>query len=117
MLKRLVKQAYYCFLDRYSGYNQIVVDPANQEKTAFTFPFGVFAYRMMPFGLYNAPTMFQRCMFSNFFDMIENSIQIFMDDFSAFGTSFDCCFDQLNNILKRCTETNLVLNWENVILW
>lgn len=36
-----------------------------------------------------------------------------MDDFSIFGKSFDSCLDRLNNVLKICTETNLVLNWEN----
>jgi len=51
MLERLAGQTYYCFLDGYSGYNQIVVNPKDQEKTTFTCPFGVFAYRRMPFGL------------------------------------------------------------------
>ena len=51
MLERLAGQAYYCFLDGYSGYNQIAVDPKDQEKTAFTCPYGVFAYRRMPFRL------------------------------------------------------------------
>ncbi|MCI74525.1 reverse transcriptase, partial [Trifolium medium] len=60
MLEMLSGKAYYCFLDGYSGYNQIVVDPVDQEKTAFICPFGVFAYRRMPFGLCNAPTTFQR---------------------------------------------------------
>jgi len=55
MLERLAGKAYYCFLDGYSGYNQITVDPQDQEKTAFTCPFGVFAYRKMSFGLCNAP--------------------------------------------------------------
>ena len=58
MLERLAGQSFYCFLDGYSGYNQIVVDPNDQEKTAFTRPFGVFAYRRMPFGLCNAPAAF-----------------------------------------------------------
>ena len=58
MLERLGGQAYYCFLDGYSGYNQIAIDPRDQEKTAFTFPFSVFAYRRMPFGLCNAPATF-----------------------------------------------------------
>ena len=58
MLERFVRQSFYCLLDGYSGYNQIVVDPNDQEKTAFTCPFGVFTYRRMPFGLCNAPTTF-----------------------------------------------------------
>jgi hypothetical protein len=112
MLERLAKQAYYCFLDGYSGYNQIVVDPADQEKTAFTCPYGVYAYRRMSFGLCNAPTTFQRCMFTIFSDMEEKSMEVFMDDFSVFGKSFEDCLNNLDAALKRCVETNLVLNWE-----
>ena len=62
MLERLAEKKNYCFLDGYSGYNQISVNSADHEKTAFTCPFGIFAYRRMPFGLCNAPTIFQRCM-------------------------------------------------------
>ncbi|XP_020203761.1 uncharacterized protein LOC109789258 [Cajanus cajan] len=112
MLERLAGQAYYCFLDGYSGYNQIAVDPEDQEKTAFTCPFGVFAYRKMPFGLCNAPATFQRCMLAIFSDLVEKCIEVFMDDFSVFGSSFDTCLDNLDTVLKRCVETNLVLNWE-----
>uniref|UniRef100_A0A151UHL8 Retrovirus-related Pol polyprotein from transposon 17.6 n=1 Tax=Cajanus cajan TaxID=3821 RepID=A0A151UHL8_CAJCA len=112
MLERLAGQAYYCFLDGYSGYNQIAVDPEDQEKTDFTCPFGVFAYRKMPFGLCNAPATFQRCMFAIFSDLVEQCIEIFMDDFSVFGSSFEVCLNNLNTVLKRCVETKLVLNWE-----
>lgn len=112
MLERLVGQACYCFLDGYLGYNQIVIDPTDQEKTSLTFRFGIFAYRLMPFRLCNVPATFQRCMFYIFYDMIENSIEVFMDDFFVLGKSYDSCLDQLNNVLKRCIKTNLVLNWE-----
>nr|GEW55532.1 reverse transcriptase domain-containing protein [Tanacetum cinerariifolium] len=60
MLERLARNEFYCFLDGFSGYFQIPIDPQNQEKTTFTFPYGTFAYRRMPFGLCNAPGMFQR---------------------------------------------------------
>ncbi|CAN6544149.1 unnamed protein product [Malus baccata var. baccata] len=112
MLERLAGYAFYCFLDGYSGYNQIVISPEDQEKTTFTCPFGTFAYRRMPFGLCNAPTTFQRCMMSIFSDHVEKIIEVFMDDFSVFGDSFDGCLHNLSVILKRCVETNLVLNWE-----
>jgi len=59
MLERLVGHTFYCFLDGYLGYNQISVNPEDKEKTTFTCPFGVFAYRKMPFGLCNTPTTFQ----------------------------------------------------------
>ena len=71
MLKKLAGQSYYCFLDGYSSYNQIVVDPKDQEKTSFTYPFGVFTYQRMPFGLCNAPATFQRSMMTIFSDMVE----------------------------------------------
>ena len=81
MLERLAGHAYYCFLDGYSGYNQIPIAPEDQEKTTFTCPFGTFAYRRMPFGLCNAPATFQRCMLSIFSDMVERFLEVFMDDF------------------------------------
>ncbi|CAN6544184.1 unnamed protein product [Malus baccata var. baccata] len=100
MLERLAGHSFYCFLDGYSGYNQIVIAPDDQEKTTFTCPFGTFAYRRMPFGLCNAPATFQRCMVSIFSDYVEKIIEIFMDDFSVFGDSFDKCLDNLTLILK-----------------
>ncbi|KAM1573913.1 hypothetical protein ACFX1Z_043317 [Malus domestica] len=112
MLERLAGHSFYCFLDGYSGYNQIVIAPDDQENTTFTCPFGTFAYRRMPFGLCNAPATFQRCMVSIFSDFVEKIIEVFMDDFSVFGDSFDGCLENLTLILKRCVETNLVLNWE-----
>ncbi|CAN6704240.1 unnamed protein product [Malus baccata var. baccata] len=112
MLKRLAGYAFYCFLDGYSGYNQIVITPNDQEKTIFTCPFGTFAYCRMPFGLCNAPATFQRCMMSIFSDYVEKIIEVFMDDFNIFGDSFDGCLHNLSLILKRFVETNLVLNWE-----
>ena len=55
MLDRLAGHPHLCFLDGYSGYNQISIAPEDQEKTTFTCPFGTFAFIRMPFGLYNAP--------------------------------------------------------------
>ncbi|GKC70213.1 reverse transcriptase domain-containing protein [Tanacetum coccineum] len=112
MLERLAGKEFYCFLDGFSGYFQIPIDPQDQEKTNFTCPYGTFTYLRMPFGLCNAPGTFQRCMMAIFHDMIEKTMEVFMDDFSVFGDSFDSCLSNLEKMLKRCEDTNLVLNWE-----
>ncbi|XP_038976654.1 uncharacterized protein LOC113463578 [Phoenix dactylifera] len=107
VLERLAGYAYYCFLDGYSGFNQISISPEDQEKTTFTCPYGTFAFRRMPFGLCNAPATFQRCMMAIFSDFVEKIMEVFMDDFSVFGSSFDSCLDNLSRVLQRCEETNL----------
>ena len=112
MLERLANHQCYCFLDGYSGFFQISIHPDDQEKTTFTCPYGTFAYRRMPFGLCNAPATFQRCMMSIFTDMIEDFMEVFMDDFSVYGSNFKSCLDNLCKVLERCEEKNLVLNWE-----
>ncbi|GJW23629.1 reverse transcriptase domain-containing protein [Tanacetum coccineum] len=112
MLERLAGNEFYCFLDGFSGYFQIPIEPKDQEKTTFTCPYGTFAYRRMPFGLCNAPGTFQRCMMAIFHDMIEKTMEVFMDDFSVFGDSFSSCLANLDRMLKRCEDTKLALNWE-----
>ena len=99
-------------MDGFSGYNQIEIDLNDQEKTTFTCPFGTFAYRRMPFGLCNAPATFQRCMLSIFSDLVERTLEVFMDDFTVYGKSFDNCLTNLEQVLERCVEKHLVLNWE-----
>ncbi|GKA08890.1 reverse transcriptase domain-containing protein [Tanacetum coccineum] len=101
MLERLARNEYYYFLDGFSGYFQIPIDPHDQEKTTFTCPYGTFAYRRMPFGLCNAPGTFQRCMVAIFHDMIEKTMEVFMDDFSVFGNSFKNCISRIDKMLQR----------------
>ncbi|GJR32160.1 reverse transcriptase domain-containing protein [Tanacetum coccineum] len=87
ILERLAGNKYFYFLDGFSGYFQISIEPMDQEKTTFTCPFGTYAYKQMPFRLCNAPATFQRCMLAIFHDMIEESVE-------------------------RCKDAHLVLNWE-----
>ncbi|GJS48752.1 reverse transcriptase domain-containing protein [Tanacetum coccineum] len=56
---------------------------------------------------------FQRCMMAIFHDMIEKTMEVFMDDFSVFGNSFGNCLSRVDKMLQRCEDTNLCLNWEN----
>nr|GEU77918.1 DNA-directed DNA polymerase [Tanacetum cinerariifolium] len=75
MLERLAIDEFYCFLDGFSRYFQILIDPQDQEKTTFTCPYRTFACRRMPFGLCNAPGTFQRCMTTIYHDMIEKTME------------------------------------------
>ncbi|GJV96538.1 reverse transcriptase domain-containing protein [Tanacetum coccineum] len=93
MLERLVENEYYCFLDGFSEYFQIPIDLKDQEKITFTYPY-------------------RTCMMAIFHDMIEETMEVFMDDFSVFGNSFSSCLSYLDKMFKRCEDTNLVLNWE-----
>nr|GEW68449.1 reverse transcriptase domain-containing protein [Tanacetum cinerariifolium] len=112
MLEQLAGNEFYYFLDGFSSYFQIPINPSDQENTTFTCPYGTFAYSIMPFGLYNAPGTFQRCMMAIFHDMIEKTMEVFIDDFSVFGDSFSSCLSHLDTMLQWCEDTNLVLNWE-----
>ncbi|RVW58248.1 Retrovirus-related Pol polyprotein from transposon 17.6 [Vitis vinifera] len=66
----------------------------------------------MSFGLCNAPATFQRCMLSIFSDMVERIMEVFMDDITIYGSTFDECLVNLEAVLNRCIEKDLVLNWE-----
>ena len=70
VLDRLAGHEYYYFLDGCSGYNHIAIALEDQEKMTFTCPYGTFAFRLMPFGLCNAPGTFQHCMMAIFLDMV-----------------------------------------------
>ncbi|GKA99845.1 reverse transcriptase domain-containing protein [Tanacetum coccineum] len=101
MLECLAGNEFYYFLDGFFGYFQILIDPQDQQKTTFTYPYGTFTYRRMPFGLCNALGTFQRCMVAIFHDMIKKTMKVFMDDFLVFGDSFSSCLSHLDMMLKR----------------
>jgi hypothetical protein len=111
MLERIANHS-FCYLDGYSGYHQILIHPDDQSKTTFTCPYGTFAYMQMSFGLCNAPASFQRCMMAIFSDLIEKVMEVFMDNFSIYGKTFEGCLANLDKVLKRCQMADLVLNWE-----
>nr|GEY15245.1 reverse transcriptase domain-containing protein [Tanacetum cinerariifolium] len=111
MLERLVGNVYYCFLDGFSGYFQIPIDPKDQEKTTFTCPYGTFAYKRMPFGLCNAPGTFQR--FIKDFSKISRPMNHLLKKNSPFIFSNECI--QAFRILKeKLTEAPILIapNWD-----
>ena len=112
LLERIYGHPFYCFLDGYSGYFQIEIVVEDQKKTTFTCLFGTYAYRRMPFSLCNAPATFQRCMLSIFSDMVERIMEVYMNDITIYGGTFEDCLANLETVLNKCIEQNLVLNWE-----
>ncbi|CAM6113035.1 unnamed protein product [Calypogeia fissa] len=96
----------YSFLDGYLGYNQIWIKKEDQAKTAFTTEWGIFAFRRMPFGLCNAPGMFQRLMMNIFHDFLRKFLEIFIDDFAIYGRIEDHA-RYLRMTFQRCREVGL----------
>jgi hypothetical protein len=90
----------FSFLDGFSGYNQIQITLEDQDKSTFTYPWGTFAYRVLPFGLCNAPTTFQRAILSIFNDLINEGIEVYMDDFTPYGDDFDQALNNLEKVLE-----------------
>ncbi|CAM8953825.1 unnamed protein product [Rhodiola kirilowii] len=111
MLDRLAGKPYFCFLDGFSGYNQILIAAEDQEQTTFMCPFGTFAFRRMSFGFCNTPGTFQRVVMSIYLELISECVEVFMDDFTLYGNTFDECLLNADRVLARCEET-LVLNYE-----
>ena len=68
----------------------------------FTSPWGTFSYKVLPFGLCNAPATFQRVMIGIFSDMVNHCMEIFMDDFTPYGTDFEDALSNLEKVLKIC---------------
>jgi len=108
----LAGKKFFSFLDGFSGYNQIKIAPQDQDKTTFTSPWGTFAYRVLPFGLCNAPATFQRAVIGIFSDMLNDSLEIFMDDFTPYGVTFEDALQNLEKVLKQCIEAHLALSTE-----
>jgi hypothetical protein len=84
----------------------------DQEKTTFTFPWGTFAYRVLPFGLCNAPATFQRAVLGIFSNLTNDCVEIYMDDFIVYVNTFKEAIENLEKILIRCQEANLAFSHE-----
>ncbi|GJW01256.1 putative RNA-directed DNA polymerase, eukaryota, reverse transcriptase zinc-binding domain protein [Tanacetum coccineum] len=98
--RRVLKVFPYPYHSRRSGENHIHVPVRNLRVQTN-------AVRIIQ-RLDNLSTLYD----SIFYELIEDSMEVFIDDFSVFGSSFDHCLKNLEKVLKRCEETNLVLNWE-----
>jgi transposase InsO family protein len=94
-------------MDLVSAYNQVEVEPVDQEKTAFTTPMGLYQYIRMPFGLNNSPATFSRLVGQVFREEIFQSLLVYLDDIIVFSSEVQSHLDRLENALKRLMQHNL----------
>jgi len=88
---------YFSFLDGFSGYNQIHVTREDQGETTFTYPWGTYSYQVLPFGLCNSATTFQRSRLGIFSHLIHDCVKVYMHDFAIYGNYFE---EALKNLEK-----------------
>ena len=100
---------YFTSLDLASAYWQIQVDPADKEKTAFISHRGLFEFNVMPFGLCNAPAMFQRCMEVVLAGLQWSICLVYLDDIIILGNTWDEHLDNVRKVLQRLREAGLKL--------
>ena len=91
----------FSFLDGFSGYNQIQINPKDQDKTTFTCPWGTFAYWVLPFRLCNAPATFQRAVLSIYAKLVHDAVDIYMDDFIPYGCDFQEALSKLGKVVHK----------------
>ena len=106
-LDTLGQACLFSTLDLASGYWQVQVDPKDQEKTAFVTPFGLYQFRVMPFGLSNAPATFQRLMEHVLSGLHWSICLVYLDDIIVFGKSVEEHLDQLREVLNRLQNAGL----------
>jgi len=110
VLDTLAGKKFFYSLYGFRGYNQIQIALEDQDKTTFTCPWGTFAYRVLPFGICNAPATFQMEILGILSDLIDDSVEIYMDDFTPYGDSFLEGLRNLENVLERCTRVCVSLS-------
>ncbi|XP_027772370.1 uncharacterized protein LOC114076872 [Solanum pennellii] len=98
------------FVDCYAGYHQILMDEEDAEKTAFITPWGVYHYKVMPFGLKNAGATYMRTMTTIFHDMIHKEIEVYVDDVIIKSRESSDHLTHLRKFFERLRRYNLKLN-------
>lgn len=94
------------------GFLKIPIHPSGQENTTFTYPYGKFSYRRLPFGVCNVSTAFQRYMVSIFFNLLQDIMEVFKDEFLVYWIKYEVFLEHLKKVLERRVKVYLVLNQE-----
>ena len=100
---------WFTTLDLRSGYWQVEVEPSDRTKTAFSTPYGLYQFRVMPFGICNAPSTFQRLMELVLADLCWETCLIYLDDVIVYGHNWDEHLQRLRQVLTRLQEVHLKL--------
>ena len=98
------------FMDAFSGYNQISMDPVNQEKTSFITRQGTYCYRVMPFGLKNAGATYQMLVTRMFQKQIGTTMKVYIDDMLVKSTAAELHIAHLSEAFQILREYNMKLN-------
>ena len=98
------------FLDAFQGYHQIPLTLDDQEKTAFVNPIGNYHYKVMPFGLKNAGSTYQRMMTKMFEPQLEKNIEVYRDDMMVKRKLESKHINDLGNIFEISRKHKLCLN-------
>ena len=98
------------FTDAFSGYNQISMDPEDQEKTSFIIAQGTYCYRVMPFGLKNAGATYQRLVNRMFQKQIGTTMEVYIDDMLVKSTTSDLHIAHLTEAFQILRSYNMKLN-------
>ncbi|GJU18628.1 reverse transcriptase domain-containing protein [Tanacetum coccineum] len=104
-------------LDGFLGYCHIPIDPGGSRENSHSLPYETFHIQTDAFRIMQGSSTFLALYDSQFPELIEAAMEVSIDDFFVFGSSFDHYLKNLEKMLKRCEETDLVLNWENATSW
>uniref|UniRef100_A0A2N9FQW8 Uncharacterized protein n=1 Tax=Fagus sylvatica TaxID=28930 RepID=A0A2N9FQW8_FAGSY len=102
------------FMDAFSGYNQIVMDEGDQEKTSFITSRGLFCYKVMPFGLKNAGATYQRLMNRMFHDQIGRNVEVYVDDMLVKSKEEDGHLDDLRETFPNAPQRGIEANPDKI---
>ncbi|KRZ50518.1 Retrovirus-related Pol polyprotein from transposon 17.6, partial [Trichinella nativa] len=106
-LDALAGAQWFSTLDLASGYWQVEVEPQDREKTAFTTPLGLYQFKVMPFGLCNAPATFQRLMEIALRGLVGSDCLVYLDDVIVFGKTAEEHTARLREVFRRLREVGL----------
>ncbi|UYV65014.1 K02A2.6-like [Cordylochernes scorpioides] len=109
-LDTLSGSQWFSTLDLKSGYWQVSIHPEDREKTAFTTGNGLWQFKVMPFGLCNAPATFERLMETVLQGIPLETCLVYLDDIIVMGKSFEEHLINLERVLQKIRGARLKLN-------